>query len=323
MWRTPPSTSPWRPSSPTPRGHCNVTDPAPFSTAETDGVRAVWQALGLPGIVDVHTHFMPRAVMDKVWAYFDSVGPLVGREWPITYRADEDVRVAALQGFGVRAYSSLVYPHKPNMAEWLNGWAADFAAHHPDCLHTATFYPEEPATQYVSRAIQSGVRVFKCHIQVGDFTVLDSLLDGVWSQIADSRVPVIIHCGSGPAPGTFTGPEPIEKLLHRFPSLPLIVAHMGTPEYTEFVDLALRFDNVRLDTTMSFTDFAEEGAPFPRELRPRLLDLRDKILFGSDFPNIPYGYVHALEAITRLDLGDDWVRAVLHDNAARLFGLDA
>ncbi|ACY23039.1 amidohydrolase 2 [Gordonia bronchialis DSM 43247] len=298
-----------------------TSGPAPFSTGEADDVRRVWQQLGLPGLIDVHTHFMPRSVMDKVWAYFDSVGPLVGREWPITYRADEETRIEALRAFGIRAFSSLVYPHKPDMAEWLNGWAADFASRHPDCLRTATFYPEEQARTYVSRAIASGVQVFKCHVQVGDFSPLDSLLDGVWSQIADTGVPVIIHCGSGPAPGRFTGPAPIEKLLQRFPSLPLIVAHMGTPEYAEFLDLAARFENVRLDTTMSFTDFSEEGAPYPAELVPRLSDLRAKILFGSDFPNIPYGYTHALDAVIRLDLGDDWLRAVLHDNAARLFGI--
>ncbi|WP_124710478.1 amidohydrolase family protein [Gordonia insulae] len=295
--------------------------PDPFSSDEAERVRALWQGLGLPGLIDVHTHFMPKPVMDKVWAYFDSAGPLIGREWPITYRADEDVRAAALQDFGVRAYSSLVYPHKPDMAEWLNGWAADFAASHPDCLHTATFYPEESATDYVSTAIQRGTRVFKCHIQVGDFSPMDSLLDGVWSQIADSQVPVIIHCGSGPAPGTHTGPEPIAALLHRFPSLPLIVAHMGTPEYVEFLDLADRYPNVRLDTTMSFTDFAEADAPYPKDALPRLRDLGDRILFGSDFPNIPHPYAHALEAIERLDLGDDWVRGVLYGNASRLFGV--
>ncbi|MDF3283484.1 amidohydrolase family protein [Gordonia sp. N1V] len=296
--------------------------PTPFSEAEAQRVRSIWGTLGLPGLIDVHTHFMPRSVMDKVWAYFDSAGPLVGREWPITYRADEDVRVAALQAFGIRAYSSLVYPHKPNMAEWLNGWAADFAAHHPDCLHTATFYPEEPATAYVSKAIAAGTRVFKCHIQVGAFSPLDPLLDGVWSQIADGQVPVIIHCGSGPAPGTYTGPEPIARLLKRFPSLPLIIAHMGTPEYEQFLGLAERFENVRLDTTMSFTDFSEADAPYPPELRPRLADLGPKILFGSDFPNIPYTYTHALDAIVRLDLGDDWVRGVLYRNAAGLFGVN-
>ncbi|GAA1479771.1 amidohydrolase family protein [Gordonia sinesedis] len=293
----------------------------PFTEAEAAAVREVWTSLGLPGVIDVHTHFMPHPVMDKVWAYFDSAGPMIGREWPITYRANEDVRVSTLESFGVRAYSSLVYPHKPDMAEWLDGWASDFARHHPDCLHTATFYPEPEAPTYVARAIADGAQVFKCHIQVGDFSPLDSMLDSVWSQLADAQVPIIIHCGSGPAPGRYTGPEPIEALLHRFPSLPLVVAHMGTPEYAEFLELAERFENVRLDTTMTFTDFSEADAPYPVELKPRLRDLGDKILFGSDFPNIPYSYRHALDAVARLDLGNDWLRGVFYQNAARLFSV--
>ena len=44
------------------------------------------------------------------------------------------------------------------------------------------------------------------------------------------------------------------------------------------------------------------------------------MLLGSDFPNIPYPYAHQLEALERLDLGDDWLRAVCWDNAVRLFG---
>lgn len=295
------------------------TEPVPFGPDEARAIRSLWSGLGLPGLIDVHTHFMPKPVMDKVWAYFDSAGPLIGREWPITYRADEDVRVEALRSFGVRAYSSLVYPHKPDMGEWLNGWAADFAAHHTDCLHTATFYPEESATAYVARAIDGGAQVFKCHIQVGDFSPMDPMLIGVWSQIADSAIPVIIHCGSGPAPGRHTGPEPIRQLLQRFPSLYLIIAHMGMPEYTEFLDLAVEYPNVHLDTTMAFTDFSEESAPFPADDRERMRDVGDRILFGSDYPNIPYGYPHALEAVLRLDMGDEWNRDVLHDNAARLF----
>ena len=45
------------------------------------------------------------------------------------------------------------------------------------------------------------------------------------------------------------------------------------------------------------------------------------MLLGADFPNIPYPYAHQLEALVRLGLGDDWLRAVCWDNAARLFGI--
>jgi hypothetical protein len=93
------------------------------------------------------------------------------------------------------------------------------------------------------------------------------------------------------------------------------------PEYGDFLDLAARYPDVRLDTTMAFTDFSEAIAPFPPELRPRLADLGDRVLLGTDFPNIPYPYPHALESLARLDLGADWLRAVCHDNAARLFDL--
>ncbi|MET9650481.1 amidohydrolase family protein [Streptomyces sp. NPDC006460] len=283
--------------------------------------RALAERLGLPGLVDVHTHFMPKNVLDKVWAYFDAVGPLTGVEWPITYREEEERRVALLREFGVLAFTSMLYPHKAGMARWLNGWAADFAARTPDCLHTATLYPEPEAAGYVRQALDGGARVFKVHLQVGGFDPNDELLDGCWGEIAEAGVPVVVHCGSGPAAGKFTGPGPVGRLLARHPGLRLIVAHMGMPEYSDFLDLAERYEGVHLDTTMAFTDFSERLAPFPVDERPRLLALGDRILLGSDFPNIPYPYAHQLDALERLGLGDDWLRAVLHDNAAELFSL--
>lgn len=290
--------------------------------SEAESVRRIWQSLGLPGIIDVHTHFMPKPVMDKVWQYFDAQGPLIGREWPITYRADEAQRVQTLRSFGVRAFTSLIYPHKPDMAAWLNQWSAQFAAATPDCLATATFYPEPEAARYVPAAIDAGTRVFKAHIQVGDYDPTDPLLDPVWGAIEDAAVPVVIHCGSGPMPGTHTGPAPIRALLGRFPRLPLIIAHLGMPEYGDFLALSEEYDEVRLDTTMAFTGFVEEMMPFPAELRSRLLAAGERILFGSDFPNIPYAYADALQAITELDgVDDDWVRNVLFRNAEKLFGL--
>jgi uncharacterized protein len=81
---------------------------------------------------------------------------------------------------------------------------------------------------------------------------------------------------------------------------------------------------VLLDTTMAFTPFVEEaGMVFPTAELPRLGALGDRVLLGTDFPNIPYSYADALEGMERATgaLGPDWLRAVCHDNAARLFVL--
>ena len=284
-------------------------------------VPAVWRGLGLPGLVDVHTHFMPHRVLAKVWAYFDNVGPLTAVPWPITYRDDEERRLSRLRALGVRAFPSLVYPHKPGMAEWLNGWAAEFAARVPECVRTATFFAEPEAGRYVGAALESGARLFKAHVQVGDYDPRDRLLDPVWGLLAEAGTPVVLHAGSGPIAGRFTGPEPVAEVLRRHPRLVLVVAHLGGPEYAQFLELAERYPGVHLDTTMTFTDFLERMSPFPRELLPRLRGVAEKVLLGSDFPNIPYPYAHQIEALLRLDLGDDWLRGVLHDNGARLLAL--
>jgi predicted TIM-barrel fold metal-dependent hydrolase len=291
--------------------------PAPSEDAR---IPAFWQALGLPGLIDVHTHFMPDNVLTKVWAYFDRFTE-AGLSWSARYRLDEEERLRLLRAFGVRRFTALLYPHRPGMAEWLNAWGADFAARTPDCLRTATFFAEPSAAAYVARAIEGGTRVFKAHVQVGGYDPRDPLLTPVWGLLAESGTPVVVHCGSGPEPGAHTGPAAFAEVLARHPRLIAIVAHMGMPEYAEFVALADRHPRLRLDTTMVFTDFSQKLRPWPGSLTPRLADLGDRILLGTDFPNLPYPYAEQLSALARLDLGDDWLRAVCHDNAARLFGI--
>ena len=281
----------------------------------------LWQRLGLPGLVDVHTHFLPPRVMAKVRAQFDAAGPLIGRPWPLHYRDTDEVLVDTLRALGVRRFTALAYAHRPGMAEFLNDWAAGFAERVPEALPCATFYPEPEVPAYVARRIDSGTRLWKVHVQVGGFDVRDPLLDEAWGMLADAGSPVVLHAGSGPVPTEFTGPGPVAELLTRHPRLRLVIAHAGAPEYADFLALAERHDRVGLDTTMAFTDFfAEIGAPYPPELLPRLRDLglAGKVFLGSDFPNIPYPYAHQLEALERLDLGDDWLRAVLWGNGRAL-----
>jgi hypothetical protein len=122
-------------------------------------------------------------------------------------------------------------------------------------------------------------------------------------------------------PGPFTGPGPFAEVLARHPRLTAVIAHMGMPDYEDFLVLAERYDRVHLDTTMAFTDFTEVQMPFPPALRPRLLALGERVVLGSDFPNTPYAYAHQLESLVGLELGDDWLRGVLHDNGARLLGM--
>ena len=270
----------------------------------------------------MHVHFLPDNIQRRVWEQFDRAGPTIGREWPIRYRQSVEDRVALLHDLGVRRFSALPYAHKPGVATYLNDWARTFAAGVPENLWSATFYPEPGAAAYVGELVDAGVEVFKLHVQVGAFHLDDPFLDGVWDLLEASGTPIVVHAGSGPVPNAFTGPEPLARVLARWPRLAVVVAHLGAPEYDEFLSLAERFERVHLDTTMVFTDFFGEMSAFPSSLLPRLVDLREKVLLGSDFPTIPYPYLHQLEALARLDLGEEWLRAVCWDNGVRLFGMN-
>jgi len=287
-----------------------------------DDVPGFWRGLGLPGLADLHIHFLPERMQRRVWAHFDQAGPLIGRDWPIHYRAPQDERVRTLAALGVRMFTALAYAHRPQMAASLNDWTLEFAARTPGCLPSATFFPEPGAAAYTRDALDRGARIFKLHLQVGGFDPRTAELDDVWGLLADAGAPIVVHAGSGPVAHGFTGPGPIGGVLARHPRLAVVVAHAGAPEYAGFLDLAERYERVHLDTTMAFTDFFEQTAPFPPGLRPRLRDLglAGKVLLGSDFPTIPYPYAHQLDALHRLDLGDDWLRAVCWHNAGRLIG---
>ncbi|WP_067828657.1 amidohydrolase family protein [Actinomadura kijaniata] len=301
-----------------------MTEPRSVFGPQADAdVPAFWRALGLPGIIDVHVHFMPPRLMNAVWEYFAEAGPLVGHEWPIRYKQSEEERITHLRGMGVRAFTSLAYPHRPGMAESLNEWTAGFAARVPEALQTGTFYAEPDAARYVRRALEGGVRVWKAHLQVGGYDPRALELDLVWGMLAEAGTPVIVHAGSGPVANGHTGPGPFGEVLARHPRLTAVIAHLGAPEYDGFLAMAERHERVHLDTTMAFTDFLGGLGTFPEALLPRLRDLglAGRVLLGSDFPNIPYEYAHQLEALARLGMGDDWLREVCWNAAARLFDL--
>jgi hypothetical protein len=294
------------------------------TTELTDADVPAWLAArGLPGLVDIHVHFMPDRVLRKVWDFFDEAGRHYGMPWPVEYRVDEAARLEILRGLGVRTFAPLVYAHKAGMAEWLTEWALEFGRTTPGAVPTLTFYPEPGAAAYVADALDSGARCAKVHVQVGGYDPRDPLLDEVWGLLADAGVPAVVHCGDGPIPGAYTGLGLFGEVLARHPRLVAVIAHAGMPDFAGALDLAHRYPGVHLDTTMVGTAFSEKMAPVPADWTARLADLGDRVVLGTDFPNIPYAYAEQLAAIegwARADdrLGERFLRAVLHDTGARL-----
>lgn len=281
--------------------------------------------LGLPGLVDVHVHFLPDRMMDKVWSYFDDATTHYGMDWPVHYRTSVDERLAVLDKLGVATFAPLVYPHKTGMGRWLTEWVTEFAAATPGAVLTATLFPEPDVVDYLGAAVEAGARVVKVHVQVGGFDPRDPLLRPAWGLLADAGVPAIVHCGDGPIPGTHTGLDVFGEVLAAHPRLPAVLAHAGMPDFAGALDLVHRYERVHLDTTMVGTPFSLRIAPLPHDWTARLVDVADRVVLGTDFPNIPYAYAEQIRAIAGWAAADErlgvgFLRSVLHDAPARLLG---
>jgi hypothetical protein len=279
------------------------------------------------GLVDLHVHFMPDPVLRKVWAYFDEAEQHYGTAWPVHYKGTEPERLAWLAEQGVTGFAPLVYAHRPGMAQWLSEWAVGFGQRTPGAVPTATLYPEPSVTSYLTAALDAGARCVKVHVQVGGFDPRDPLLAPAWSLLADAGVPVVVHCGDGPIPGRFTGLPVFAEVLAAHPRLVAVLAHAGMPDFVAALELMARHPLLHLDTTMVGTAFSERMAPLPPDWAHRLVDVADRVVLGSDFPNIPYPYAEQLAAIESWAsaddrLGEPFLQAVLHDTPARLLGLD-
>ena len=303
-----------------------MTVPAPPS--DDADVPRFLADLGLPGIVDPHVHFLPEPVLRKVWAYFDEAQANYGTPWPVQYRTPEPDRVETLDKLGVRTFAPLVYPHKPGMGRWLTEWVTEFADRTPAAVPTATLFPEPDVAEYLGAAVEAGARAVKVHVQVGRFDPRDALLRPAWGLLAEAGVPAIVHCGNGPIPGEHTGLDVFADVLAAHPRLPVVLAHAGMPDFVGALDLVRRYEHVRIDTTMVGTPFSLQFATLPDDWPARLVDVADRVVFGSDFPNIPYPYAEQVRAVAGWAAADDrlgapFLRSVLYDAPSRLLGLGA
>ena len=254
-----------------------------------------WGRMGA-GLIDIHTHFMPKPVMDAVWRYFDDAERHYGTPWPVHYRGTRrragGAPARARGGAGSPRWSTRTSPGWPSRSTSGPGLRRRACR---SAWQPAPSTPRRRPAAYVRDALEAGTGVFKVHVQVGAFDPRDPTARRCgacsprracrwWCTAAAGR------CRVGtPAPG------PFGDVLAAHPRLTAVIAHCGAPEFAEHLELVARYPNVHVDTTMVGTEFMNRLAPVPADVLPRLADARDRVVLGTDFPNIPYAFAEQLE----------------------------
>jgi uncharacterized protein len=271
---------------------------------------------GLPPVVDAHVHLFPERVFEAVWRWFDAYG------WPIRYRLHSEQVLRFLFARGVTRVVALHYAHKPGMARALNAYMAEVCAREPRVTGLATVFPgEEGAREILESAFASGLRGVKLHCHVQCFSPDAPELEQVYEICERRGRPVVIHAGREPAsphykcdPYALCAAERVENVLRAHPRLRFCVPHLGADEFDAYERLLERYDNLWLDTTMVLADY------FPGPTPERLVRCRpERILYGTDFPNLPYAWDREVRKLAAMRLGDEAEAGVLGGNALVLY----
>jgi uncharacterized protein len=205
---------------------------------------------------------------------------------------------------------------------------AEAAAANPDVL--IPFASVDPnkgarAVEEAKRLIRDyGVKGFKLHPNVQGFYPNDRLVYPLYEVVAEAGLPALFHTGhSGIGAGLpggggirlkYSNPMYVDDVAVDFPELKIVLAHPSFPWQDEAISVALHKQQVYIDLS----------GWSPKYFPPQLVQyantlLRDRVLFGSDFPLITPD--RWLEDFARADFRDDVRPLVLKQNAARLLGL--
>ena len=266
-------------------------------------------------IIDVHTHLMPERLFKAVRAYFRA------QYWHPRYDAPTEELVKTLVDAGVTRFVFMPYAHKAEMSRSLNHWVANVqATFAPHAIGFGTFHPDDDnlVPQLVEEAFgRLELQGAKLHPQVGRFSLDDPRLYPLYERAIDCGALLLIHAGRRPAATEHVGAHAFARLMRRFPKLRVIVAHAGADEFDAFFDLCGIYDDLYMDTAMVFNKYL--GGPPPIQ---RVLEFQDRVVFGSDFPNIPYRWETAVETLLELRLGRALEEKLFYTNAARILKLD-
>ena len=275
-------------------------------------------------VFDVHLHIQPWSMLaPEVVPMIDDPSHAGAKE--ILSTPDHVIRFLDEQEIERVCCINYVSPDVMGFTREVNDWVARFTVGHRDrLLPVGSVNPlhELHVRDEIRRVLDLGIRMIKIHPPHQLFAPnayrgeLWQLAE-IYRECEERRVPVMFHTGTSVFPkarNVFADPMPIDDVAIDFPRLPIILAHAGRPLYGETAFfLARRHANVRLDLS---------GIPPKSLLRylPRLADVADKALWGTDWPSpgvtSPSRNVADFRA---LGLGAEVEEKILWTNAAALF----
>lgn len=273
----------------------------------------------LPGATDVHVHLMPDRLMRAIrGALNDEAG------WEFPHPTDREPMESTLREHGVERYCALPYAHKAGIARELNEWVLARADESSMCVPFATVHGDDEVGAVVREAFEAGARGLKFQCPVQEVGPDDPRLDPAFELAAEYDRPILFHAGTAPMfrDSPHVGVNAFRSFLASYPEVRAASAHMGAFEVDAFVDTLREHDNAFLDTCFSMSTAVGDYMDFDAsEVDDSVFEeLSGRVMYGSDYPNIPHPYRAEYEGLLARELSEGAREALFSGAAERFLG---
>jgi predicted TIM-barrel fold metal-dependent hydrolase len=263
-------------------------------------------------MVDFHVHLFPDRGFDAIWKAFDQVYGV-----PVLHHLyhRECIDYLRARGIGPMVYSN--YAHRKGIAGPMNDWNRAVLDATEDIFCFAAFHPEDDHALDLADDILSHPKVMgiKLHFLIQPFHPDDPRFFPLYERVMKRGKRLLLHIGNGPIGNEFTGMAALRRILDRYPDLPANIPHMGGFEYESCMNLLEDHPGLYLDTAYCFWADMPGGFNLGNEY---LEKHRDRILYGSDFPNIILPREGEIEGLLALDLSREFYDRVFRENGRQL-----
>lgn len=261
-------------------------------------------------IIDFHVHLFPDKMFDAIWDFFAK-----GYKWDVIHKLYYRECIDYLKERGVEKIVYSNYAHRAGIAEGLNEWNLKILDENPDLYCFAAFHPGDSNSLHYAEKILNHPRVlgFKLQLLVQRFFPHDERLFPLYEMVAQRGKCILFHVGTGPVGNEYVGLDHFQKLLLRYPEMQANVAHMGALEYQGFMDLLDGHPGLYLDTSYSFFQDMQGKGGYNLGIGP-LEKHKDRILYGSDFPNLILPRESELETLASYNLSPEFYERVFYEN---------
>lgn len=268
-------------------------------------------------IIDFHVHLFPDRLSEAIWKRFVS-----DYGWPVLHRLYYRDCLAYLGEHGVAPVVYSNYAHRRGVARELNDWNLKVLDEFPGLYCFAACHPDDEDMLYMAEKLLEHPRIlgFKLQLLVQRFYPHDPRMNPLYELVMERNKRLLFHVGTGPVGNDFVGAVHFQKVLERYPGLPAIVAHMGALEYEAFGGLLEAYPNLYMDTSFSFLP----GLGVMFNLDSDFLErYQDRILYGSDFPNIIFPREDEINQLLSMGLSPAFYRKVFRENGLHLISQHA